>query len=143
MSRARAAALNRLATAEQVHRDALVTYAQARTDAAAALRLQSAGERLAHARAKAAALPAEDREIAAEHLDELARLSEVRAAMRRQASSLARALERSGIAVEGLGACPHGRREARQWRQAVAERLRAGEAEAQQQVEDESQVMTQ
>lgn len=149
MGRARTTALERLATAEQVHRDALATYAEARTDAAAALRLQAAAQRLAHARSRVAALPAEDREITAEHLDELARLSEVRAAMRRQASSLARAMAVAGIDVEGLGACPDGHREARLWRQAVAERLRAGEAEAQEraevqeQAEDESQVMSQ
>ena len=143
IGRARTTVLERLATAEQVHRDALATYAQARTDAAAALRLQGAAQRLAHARSKVAALPVEDREITAEHMDDLARLAEIRAAMRRQASSLARALERSGIAVEGLGACPEGRREARTWRQAVAERLRGGEAEVQEQAEDESQVMSQ
>lgn len=143
MSRARAAALNRLATAEQVHRDALVTYAQARTDAAAALRLQMAAKRLEHYRAKVAALPGEARELTAEHMDDLARLSEIRAAMRRQASSLVRAMAVAGMEVDGMGACPEDRREARTWRQAVAERLRAGEAEVQEQAEDESQVMSQ
>lgn len=139
MGRARTTVLERLATAEQAHRDALAGYAASRTDTAAALRLQGAAQRLAHARAKVAALPAEAREIAAGHLDDLARLAEIRAAMRRQASSLARAMAVAGIDVEGLGACPESRREARTWRQAVAERLRGGEAETLQQAEDEVQ----
>jgi conjugative relaxase-like TrwC/TraI family protein len=145
MGRARAAVLERLATAEQAHREALATYAASRTDAAAALRLQAAAQRLAHARAKAAALPGEASELATEHLDDLARLAEVRAAMRRQAASLARAMAAAGIDVEGLGTCPESRREARTWRQAVAERLRSGEAEVQEQAEDEAdeQVMAQ
>lgn len=142
VSRARAVTLERLATAESVHRDALQTFAGDRPNAAAALRLKAAAERLAYARARSAALPAEAKEIATEHLEELARLGELRAAMRRQASSLARALGRSGVAVGDLGACPEGSRDARTWRQQVAERLRTGEAETVRQVEDEEQVMT-
>lgn len=85
--------------------------------------------------------------MGSEHGDELARLAEIRAAIRRQAGVLARAMADSGVEIDGLGACPQTRRERREWlraaaRQVAPERVREHNRQRVE-VEEEAEVQAQ
>lgn len=134
LSRTRQTVLERLAVAEAAHREALERFASDRSSAPAALHAKVAAQRLQRARERAAALPQEALVVGAEHGDELARLAELRAAIRRQAGVLARAMADAGVVLDGLGPCPTTRRERREWlraaaRQVAPERVREHERE--------------
>ena len=147
LSRTRQTVLERLASAEAAHREALERFASDRSSAPAAMHAKVAAQRLQRARERAAALPAEALTAGSEHGDELARLAEVRAAIRRQAGVLARAMADSGVALDGLGPCPEGRRERREWLRAAARQVAPERAREQAQerveVEEEAEAQTQ
>lgn len=147
LSRTRQTVLERLASAEAAHREALQAFAADRSSAPAALHAKVAAQRLQRARERAAALPAEALAMGSEHSDALARLAEIRAAIRRQAGVLARAMADSGVVLNGLGPCPEGRRERREWlrqaaRQVAPERVREHNRQRVE-VEEEAEAQTQ